>query len=394
MKAVRTHGRGGPEQLFFEDAPLPEVRRGDVLLQVRATGITPTELTWDETYQNADGAPRIPSIPGHEVSGVVERMAPDVTDFRPGDEVYGLADFPRDGAAAEFAAVRAANLALKPRSIPHVQAAALPLSALTAWQALFEHAHLVAGQSVLIHGGAGGVGSLAVQLARWRRARVLATASARDTAFVRSLGADDVIDYHATRFDETLRDIDVVLDTIGGETRERSWRVLRKGGVLVTLVSPIPAGVAEQHGVRGIFFIVRGNRGQLDQICAFVDEGKLKPVIAEVLPLARAREAFELGAETMLPAKSYFRPVPPEGGRKLPPPVAPGPGTCKFPKRRIWKTTVSEAFSRANPERQGRVFPILASASISAVSKTEATLRQTMQPAASFCVLQAAPAGR
>ncbi len=165
MKAVRTHGRGGPEQIFFEDAPLPEVRRGDVLVQVRATGITPAELTWDETYQKADGAPRIPSIPGHEVSGVVERMAADVTDFRIGDEVYGLADFPRDGAAAEFAAVRAINLALKPRGIAHAQAAALPLSALTAWQALFEHAHLAAGQSVLIHGGAGGVGQCNWQLA-------------------------------------------------------------------------------------------------------------------------------------------------------------------------------------------------------------------------------------
>jgi NADPH:quinone reductase-like Zn-dependent oxidoreductase len=263
VKAIRIHGRGGPEQLFFEDAPLPEVRRGDVLLQVHATGITPAELTWDETYQNADGAPRIPSIPGHEVSGVVERMAPDVTDLRPGDEVYGLADFPRDGAAAEFAAVRAANLALKPRSITHVQAASLPLSALTVWQALFEHAHLVAGQSVLIHGGAGGVGSLAVQLARWRHARVIATASGRDTAFLRSLGADDVIDYHATRFEEALRDVDVVLDTIGGETRERSWRVLRKGGALIALVSPIPAGAAEQHGVRGYFSLSAGIEGNL-----------------------------------------------------------------------------------------------------------------------------------
>jgi len=303
VKAVRTHGRGGPEQIFFEDAPLPEVRRGDVLVQVRATGITPAELTWDETYQNADGTPRIPGIPGHEVSGVVERMAADVTDFRIGDEVYGLADFPRDGAAAEFAAVRAINLALKPRSIPHEQAAALPLSALTAWQALFEHAHLAAGQSVLIHGGAGGVGSLAVQLARWRGARVLATASARDTAFVHGLGADVVIDYHATLFEDTLRDIDVVLDTVGGETRRRSWRVLRKAGVLVTLVSPIPTGEAEQNGVRGIFFIVSGNRGQLDQISALVDGGKLKPVIAEVLPLARAREAFEHGAANHAPGK-------------------------------------------------------------------------------------------
>src|SRR5215470_14997643 len=303
MKAIRIHGRGGPEQLFFEDAPLPEVRNGDVLVRVRATGITPTELTWDESYQNADGTARIPGIPGHEVAGVVERLAPDVTDFRPGDEVYGLADFPRDGAAAEFAAVRAANLALRPRSIPHAQAAALPLSALTAWQALFEHAHLAAGQSVLIHGGAGGVGSLAVQLARWRGARVLATASARNSAFVHSLGADVALDYHDTLFEDALRDIDVVLDTIGGETRRRSWRVLRKGGVLVTLVSPIPTGEAEQNGVRGIFFIVSGNRGELDQISALVDGGKLKPVIAEVLPLARAREAFEHGAAKHAPGK-------------------------------------------------------------------------------------------
>jgi len=303
VKAVRTHGRGGSEQIFFEDAPLPEVRRGDVLVQVRATGITPAELTWDETYQNADGTPRIPGIPGHEVSGMVERMAADVTDFRIGDEVYGLADFPRDGAAAEFAAVQAMNLALKPRSIPHAKAAALPLSALTAWQALFEHAQLAVGQSVLIHGGAGGIGSLAVQLARWRGARVLATASARNAAFVRSLGADVVIDYHATPFEDTVRDIDVVLDTIGGETRRRSWRVLRKGGVLVTLVSPIPSGEAEQNGVRGIFFIVSGNRGQLDQISTLVDGGTLKPVIAEVLPLARAREAFEHGAANHAPGK-------------------------------------------------------------------------------------------
>src|SRR5262245_26136563 len=139
MKAIRLHRRGGPEQLSFEDAPVPEVRPGDVLVRVVATGITATELTWDETYQNADGTPRIPTIIGHEVSGVVEGVAPDVDDFRAGDEVYGLADFPRDGAAAEFVAVRAANLALKPRSISHEQAAALPLSALTAWQALFEH---------------------------------------------------------------------------------------------------------------------------------------------------------------------------------------------------------------------------------------------------------------
>jgi NADPH:quinone reductase-like Zn-dependent oxidoreductase len=270
---------------------------------VVATGITPTELRWDETYQHADGMPRIPSIPGHEVSGVVERVAPDVGDVRPGDAVYGLADFPRDGAAAEFVAVRAANLARKPRSIGHTEAASLPLSALTAWQALFVHGQLVAGQSVLIHAGAGGVGSLAIQLARWRGLKVFATASARDVAFVQRLGADVVIDYRAERFEDKARGVDMVFDTVGSETQERSLHVLRKGGLLVSVVSRIPPGVAEQHGVRAVYFIVEGDREQLNQVATLVDEGRLKPIIAMVFPLARAREAFEFGAASHAPGK-------------------------------------------------------------------------------------------
>lgn len=303
MKAIRLHRRGGPEELVLEDAPLPEIGAGDVLVRVFATGITPTELTWDETYQHADGTPRIPTIPGHEVSGVVESVAPDVDELRPGDEVYGLADFPRDGAAAEFVAMRAVNLARKPQSIGHTEAASLPLSALTAWQALFEHGQLVAGQSALIHAGAGGVGSLGVQLAHVRGIRVFATASGRDVAFVRSLGADVVIDYHTERFEEKVRNVDMVFDTVGGDTRERSWRVLKEGGVLVSIFSPIPTGVAEQHGARAIYFIVEGDRAQLDQIAALVDQGKLKPIIAKVFPLAGAREAFEFGAATHSPGK-------------------------------------------------------------------------------------------
>ncbi len=274
-----------------------------MLVRVFATGITPTELTWDETYQREDGTPRIPTIPGHEVSGVVERVALDADDLRSGDEVYGLADFPRDGAAAEFVAVRAINVARRPRSIGHTEAASLPLSALTAWQALFQHGGLVAGQSALIHAAAGGVGSLAVQLARWRGVRIFATASRRDAAFVRGLGADVVIDYHAERFEDKVRDVDMVLDTVGGETQARSLHVLRKGGVLVTLVKPVPPGVAEALGVRGVYFIVEGNRAQLDQIAALVDDRKLVPIIAEVFPLARAREAFEFGARSHSPGK-------------------------------------------------------------------------------------------
>lgn len=310
MRAIRLHRRGGPDELVFEDAPLPEMGAGDVLVRVAATGITPTELRWDETYQHADGSPRIPSIPGHEVSGVVERVAPDVVDLRPGDAVYGLADFPRDGAAAEFVAVCAVNLARTPQSIGHTEAASLPHSALTAWQALFVHGQLVAGQSVLIHAGAGGVGSLAVQLARWRGLRVFATASARDVPFVQSLGADVVIDYRAERFEEEARDVDVVFDTVGGETQERSLQVLRKGGVLVSVVSRVPPAVAEQQGVRAVYFIVEGDRAQLEQIASLVDDGTLRPIIARVFPLARAREAFEFGAASHWPGKIVLEVTP------------------------------------------------------------------------------------
>jgi NADPH:quinone reductase-like Zn-dependent oxidoreductase len=310
VRAIRLHRRGGPDELVLDDAPVPEMGAGDVLVRVAATGITPTELRWDETYQHADGSPRIPSIPGHEVSGVVERVGADVDDLRPGDAVYGLADFPRDGAAAEFVAVRAVNLARKPRSLGHTEAASLPLSALTAWQALFVHGELGAGQAVLIHAGAGGVGSLAVQLARWRGLRVFATASARDVAFVQSLGADVVIDYRAERFEDTAREVDMVFDTVGGETQERSLGVLRQGGVLVSVVSRIPPEIAEQHGVRAVYFIVEGNRGQLDQVATLVDEGTLKPIIANVFPLARAREAFEFGAASHAPGKIVLEVAP------------------------------------------------------------------------------------
>jgi NADPH:quinone reductase-like Zn-dependent oxidoreductase len=295
MRAVRTHGRGGPEQLFYENAPIPEPGEGDVLVRVRATGITPAELTWDETYRNADGSARVPGIPGHEVSGTVEALGVGVTDLGIGADVYGLADFPRDGAAAEYIAVRAANLAPKPESIDYVQAAAVPLSALTAWQALFDKARLTSGQRILIHGAAGGVGTYAVQLAHGRGAQVIATASAPNVEFLRGLGADKVIDYTKTRFEDEVHDADIVLDTIGGDTLNRSWSVLRRGGVLITLPAPAPADKAKQFGVESIFFIVEPNRRELIEIGRLIDSGKLKIIVAEVLPLRKAREAFEHG---------------------------------------------------------------------------------------------------
>jgi len=296
MKAVRTHGRGGPAQLFYETAPVPKLAPGDALVRVYATGITPAELTWDASYRNPDGSARIPGTPGHEVSGIVAALTPEAAGIAIGDAVYGLTDFPRDGAAAEYVAVPAANLAPKPRSLDYSRAAAVPLSALTAWQALFDHGRLEAGRRVLIHGAAGGVGTFAVQLARWRGAQVIVTASPRNAEFLRKLGADQVIDYTAVRFEEWVRDADLVLDTVGGNTLDRSWGVLHRGGTLVSIVEPVSENKPGELGVRGIFFIVEPNRGELTEITRLIDAGTLKPVVAEIVPLARAREAFERGA--------------------------------------------------------------------------------------------------
>jgi NADPH:quinone reductase-like Zn-dependent oxidoreductase len=288
MKAIRLHTRGGPEQLVYEDAPLPVLGAGDALVRVYATGITRTELTWDQTYQNPDGSPRLPTIPGHEMSGVIQSVSQGIKDLGPGDAVYGLIDFPHDGAAAEYVAVRASNLALKPRSLDHVHSAAVTLSGLTAWQALFTHAGLERGQKVLIHGGAGGVGVFAVQLAHWKGAHVITTGSAANLDFLRDLGADETIDYTKTRFEDQLRDVDVVLDAVGGDTVQRSWQVLRKGGAMVSVAEPIPDG-------RGVFFIVEPDREQLEELAKLIDTGSLKSIVAAVLPLARARDAFEMG---------------------------------------------------------------------------------------------------
>jgi NADPH:quinone reductase-like Zn-dependent oxidoreductase len=297
VKAIRLHARGGPEQVVYEDAPKPIPGPGDALVRVYATAITRTELTWDQTYRNPDGSPRLPTIPGHEFSGVIESVPAGMKDLGPGDAVYGLAEFPRDGAAAEYIAVRAANLALKPRSIDHVHSAAVTLSGLTAWQALFTHAELEPGQKVLILGGGGGVGVFALQLAHRKGAHVITTSSTANLEFLRSLGADETIDYTKTRFEDVLRDIDVVLDAVGGNTVQRSWSVLRSGGLMVSVVGPIPENGPRPHGARGLFFIVQPDRDQLAEMATLIDAGALKSIVASVFPLSRARDAFELAAK-------------------------------------------------------------------------------------------------
>jgi NADPH:quinone reductase-like Zn-dependent oxidoreductase len=228
------------------------------------------------------------------LSGVVESTGPEVTRLVPGDEVYSRPAVARDGAYAEYIVVRESEVALKPKSIGHILAAAVPVAALTAWQALFDTAELIGGQKVLIHGGAGGVGAFAVQLAKWRGAHVIATASKRNQDFLQSLGASETIDYATTRFEEVVRRADVVLDTIGGETQKRSWGVLKKGGILVSIVGPPSPEEATAHGVRHASVVAEPNARQLAEIAELIDSGKLRPVVETVLPLLEAARAHKL----------------------------------------------------------------------------------------------------
>jgi NADPH:quinone reductase-like Zn-dependent oxidoreductase len=239
---------------------------------------------------------------------VVEESGQGATTFAPGAEVYAMLGYGRDGAEAEFTIALPSELAPKPRTLDHVQAAAVPLTALTAWQALFVHASLAAGQTILIHGAAGGVGVFAVQLARWAGAHVIATASARNRDFLRELGANEIIDYTTTRFEEAVHGVDFVFDTVGGDTLQRSWQVVKPGGVLLSIVSPRPSfAEAKVYDVRPVWFIVQPNREQLVKIGALIDEGKVRPIIDTVLPLAQARQAYEQGAKGHTRGKIVLR---------------------------------------------------------------------------------------
>ena len=293
MRAVRSHARGGAEQLRLENVPKPEPRAGEALVRVHAAAITPTELEWPETWVDRQGHDRTPMIPSHEVSGVVEQLGPGVSHVVVGEDVYGLVPFDNDGAAAEYVAVRARDLAPKPVTLDHSRTAALPLSALTAWQAFTEQAQVQPEHHVLVHGGAGGIGAFAVQIAKVLGARVSATASAGDIQYVRSLGADVVIDYKATPFEEIVRDVDVVLDPIGGRTTEASLGVLNDGGSLITLAGPPTVSLPEGRNLSARFFIVEPERSQLIELARLVDDGRLRVEVAEVFPLEDFAAAYE-----------------------------------------------------------------------------------------------------
>ena len=306
MMTLRAHARGGPEQLVYEQAPAPSAGPGEVLIAVHAAAITFAELTWDLEWTTRDGRDRTPVIPSHEMSGIVAGLGAGVAGLAVGDEVIGLTDFDRDGAAAEYVVIPGASLAAKPASLSHVAAATLPLAALTAWQALMDHAALQAGEQVLVQGGAGGVGIFAVQLAAILGGHVTATGGSTDVDFVRDLGADHFISAQAGRPSQVPGGFDVVIDTVGGAVLDGSYGLLREGGRLVTLGGPPNQELAGRYEVHAMFFVVEPDASELARLAKLAGAGRLRPVISQTFPLADGQKAFQSGAGPRRPGKTVL----------------------------------------------------------------------------------------
>jgi NADPH:quinone reductase-like Zn-dependent oxidoreductase len=292
MKAARVAQFGSSEVIQITNVDVPEPGEAQVRVRVKAAGVGP----WDALVRSGkSGLPqKLPLTLGSDIAGVVDAIGANVSDFRAGDEVYGVTNEQFTGGYAEYALASAGIIARKPASLNFIEAASAPVVAVTAWQMLFEYAHAHAGQRVLIHGGAGNVGAYAVQLAKNAALNVIATASARDVEFVRSLGASTVVDYQQQRFDEIIPPVDIVLDTVGGETQERSLRVLKPGGILVSSVSAPTPKARPTNGVKAVFFFAEVTTARLNIISELFASGKIVPTVGTVLPLEEARRAHEM----------------------------------------------------------------------------------------------------
>ncbi|MFD8078706.1 NADP-dependent oxidoreductase [Streptomyces sp. NPDC059718] len=289
MQAVTARDRNaGADGLSLTDMPHPHAAENDVIVRVHAAGFTPGELDWPGTWTDRAGRDRTPTVPGHELSGVVAELGYGTTGLTVGQRVFGLADWTRNGSLAEYVAVEARNLAPLPADVDHTVAAALPISGLTAWQGLFDHGHLGTGQTVLIHGATGGVGSIAVQLAREAGARVIGTGRAAGRSTALDLGADAFVDLQNDRLEDVGK-VDLVLDVFGGDILERSTALVRAGGTLVTIAEP--PSVRPDDG-RAVFFVVEADRARLADLIQRVRDGRLKPIVGDVLPLSEAPAAF------------------------------------------------------------------------------------------------------
>lgn len=292
MKAIRIHQYGGPEVLTQVELRRPTPGPNELLIKVQAASVNPIDWKMRAGHVKDIFPLTFPATLGFDFSGTVEEAGPGVTRFKRGDEVYAMLG--ATGGYAEYAVVEETAVAGKPRTLDHVHAAAVPVAGLTAWQALFEVAQLRAGQKVLIHAAAGGVGNFAVQFAKAKGAYVIGTASSKNLAFLKELGADEVVDYQNARFEDVVSGMDVVLDTIGGDTQARSFKVLKKGGILVSIVQPPSEEQAAKYGVRAVMYGSHPSSSDLAEIANLIDTGKVKPVVEIVLSLAEARRAHEL----------------------------------------------------------------------------------------------------
>jgi NADPH:quinone reductase-like Zn-dependent oxidoreductase len=291
MKAIQLHETSKGPVLELAQVPQPTPGKTDVLIRVHAAGIIPTELAWEPTTQTKTGGKRTNAIPSHEFSGVIEAKGDAVNDFKIGQAVYGMNDWYVDGALAEFCLTQPSSIAAKPSTLTDEEAATVPISALTAWQALFDHAKLQPNERILIHGGSGGVGTFAVQLAHRHGAHVISTASTKNLSLVKELGANEVIDNKTAHFQDIVRAVDVVFDTVGGKTLDLSWFVLKPNGRMVTIVSE-PASTTDPRA-KGSFFIVEPNQKQLVEVAKLLDAGSLKTFVNATILLTDAQKAYE-----------------------------------------------------------------------------------------------------
>jgi len=297
MKAVRIHEYGNNSTVHFEEVEKPQPGPGELLVHVTAAAINPVDSQIRDGKLAAMLHHELPITLGCDVAGVVEALGTDVTGFQAGDSIYAYLNLGRLGAFADFAIVKVEEAAVAPTTLDDVHAAAVPVAVLTAWQALFDTAGLESGQTILVHAASGGVGSMAVQLAKWKGCHVIGTASGVNREYLNALGVDEFIDYKKQRFEKEVKHVDVVLDTMGGDTRERSFAVLKRGGFLVSLVSPPPAERAEQSGVRAAMMGVQPNGKRLAEVARMFEDGQLKTLVETTLPLAEAAKGFEKNAK-------------------------------------------------------------------------------------------------
>ena len=291
MKAIRVHSFGGPDKVAIDDIPIPKIEKGKALVRMRAVAVNPVDWMVRERIYNPAGADKLPITLGQDFAGIIEKIGPGSdTRFREGDEVFGEVW----GSFVEYALVPLEDLVRKPRSISFQTAASVPMPGLTAWQAIIDTAQARPGMRFLIHGASGGVGSFAVQFARWKGAEVIATAGPESFEFLNDVGVDQVIDYHRERFEQLVHDVDVVLDPLGGEVQARSWSTLKRGGMLINLVGELNESAARKAGVHGVEFGMEYDTEDLAEIADIVARGAVKPHIVKVLPLDQARWALDL----------------------------------------------------------------------------------------------------